>query len=93
MLGHNRRYTRETLTAAARAAGLDVEAMLPFNRFGTLAWCINGRLLRRRGFGLFQIKLLNLLTPILRLVDGVLPLPPLSLIAVLTRDDGGGRLG
>jgi len=85
VLGHSRRYTRETLTAAARAAGLEVEAMLPFNRCGTLAWYVNGRLLKRRGFGLFQIKLLNLLTPMLRVLDAVVPLPPLSLIAILKR--------
>ena len=58
--------------------------MLPFNRAGTLAWYINGRLLKRRAFGLVQVKLLNQLTPLLRRLDGVLPLPPLSLIAVLT---------
>ena len=85
VLGHRRRYTRETLTAAAEAAGLVVEQLLPFNRAGTLAWYINGRLLKRREFGLVQIKLLNQLTPLLRLLDPYLPLPPLSLIAVLKR--------
>jgi hypothetical protein len=30
-----------------------------------------------------QIRALNLLTPLLRIVDRALPLPPLSLIAVL----------
>ncbi len=90
VLGHTRRYTPDTLTAAARAAGLEVEEVRPFNRFGTLAWYINGRLLARRRFGLFQIKLLNLLTPILRALDAVLPLPPLSLIAILKRADAHG---
>jgi glycosyltransferase involved in cell wall biosynthesis len=90
VLGHRRRYTRDTLTAAVAAAGLEVKELLPFNRAGTLAWYINGRLLKRRGFGLVQVKLLNQLTPILRRIDGVLPLPPLSLIAVLTRAPGPG---
>jgi glycosyltransferase involved in cell wall biosynthesis len=85
VLGHRRRYTRETLTAAAEAAGLQVERILPFNRAGALAWYINGRLLKRREFGLAQVKLLNQLTPILRRLDGVLPLPPLSLVAILKR--------
>ena len=85
VLGHRRRYTRETLAAAAEAAGLEIEKILPFNRAGTLAWYINGRLLKRREFGLVQVKLLNQLTPLLRLLDGVLPLPPLSLIAILKR--------
>ena len=85
VLGHERRYTAASLTAAAEAAGLEVERLLPFNRVGTLAWFLNGKLLRRRSFGLLQIKLLNLLTPILRAVDRILPMPPLSLIAVLRR--------
>jgi SAM-dependent methyltransferase len=85
MLGHERRYTVATLTAAAEAAGLHVERIVPFNRVGTLAWWLNGKLLRRRSFGVPQIALLNLLTPIMRSVDRILPVPPLSLIAVLKR--------
>jgi glycosyltransferase involved in cell wall biosynthesis len=90
-LGHQRRYTEATLTAAAGAAGLEVERILRFNRVGTIAWFLNGRVLRRRTFGLVQIKLLNLLTPILRVLDGVLPLPPLSLIAIVKRGEEGRR--
>lgn len=84
-LGHKRRYTEVSLTAVAEAAGLVVERILPFNRVGTLAWFLNGKLLRRRRFGSVQIRLLGLLTPIMRLLDPYLPLPPLSLIAVLKR--------
>ena len=85
VLGHQRRYTQASLTAVAEAAGLEVERILRFNRTGTLAWFLNGKLMRRRSFGLVQIKLLNLLTPIMRALDPDLPLPPLSLIAVLKR--------
>ena len=85
VLGHQRRYTEASLTAAAEAAGLQVERILRFNRIGTLAWFLNGRIIRRRSFGLLQIKLLGVLTPIMRALDPVLPIPPLSLIAILTR--------
>jgi len=87
-LGHQRRYTEATLTAAARAAGLVVERILRFNRVGTIAWFLNGRLLRRRTFGLIQIKLLGLLAPLLRALDPYVPLPSLSLIAILRRPAG-----
>ena len=40
--------------------------MLPFNRFGTIAWYLNGRVLRRTTFGLIQIKVMNLLVPFMR---------------------------
>jgi SAM-dependent methyltransferase len=84
-LGHKRRYTPVSLTAVAEAAGLEVEQLLRFNRVGTIAWFLNGRLMRRRRFGLLQIKLLGLLTPIMRALDPYLPLPSLSLIAILKR--------
>jgi glycosyltransferase involved in cell wall biosynthesis len=82
-LGHFRRYSRASLTAAAQQAGFEVEQLLAFNRLGTYAWFVNGRILRRRTFGLFQIKMLNVLVPVARLLDRVLPTPSLSLIAVL----------
>ena len=91
-LGHCRRYTSEQLSAVAREAGFRVEQVLKFNRPGVPAWWLNGRVLHRRTFGLGQIRLLNLLTPIFRLVDPRLPLPPLSIIAILRREDGRERL-
>jgi glycosyltransferase involved in cell wall biosynthesis len=86
VLGHYRRYTTEQLVTVATSAGFRVEEMLNFNRAGVPAWWLNGRILRRRTFGLAQIRLLNVLTPIFRLVDSWLPLPPLSIIAILRKD-------
>ena len=83
-LGHHRRYTRQSLEALAREAGLEVRQIHPFNRVGTAPWWINGRLLRRRAFDPAPVLALNALTPVLRRVDGLLPLPGLSLVAVLT---------
>ncbi len=83
VLGHKRRYTEESLRRLAAGAGFEVKALLRFNRVSSLPWFLNGRILRRRHFGLFQIKMVDWLTPLFRLLDRVLPLPPLSLIAVL----------
>ena len=85
VLGHHRRYTRKQLTELVEKAGLHLEALLEFNRTGVIAWWINGRVLRRRTFGLWQIKILNLLTPLFRVLDRFLPWPPLSLIAVVSK--------
>ena len=85
VLGHQRRYTEATLRRLALDAGLEPVKIIPFNRVGTPAWWLNGKLLRRRHFGLLQIAVLNFLTPLFRLVDRVLPFPPLSLIAVLEK--------
>lgn len=81
-LGHRRRYSREQLVALGDRAGFTCERVLAFNRMGVLAWWLNGKVLRRRTFGLAQVKLLNLLVPVLRRVDRWLPLGPLSLIAI-----------
>lgn len=83
-LGHQRRYTPEKLRALAASAGFEVETILSFNRVGVIAWWLNGRLLKRTTFGILQIKVLNLLTPFFRIVDNWLPLPPLSIIAILS---------
>ena len=85
VLGHHRRYTRKQLTDLVEKAGFHLETMLEFNRFGVIAWWLNARLFRRRTFAFWQIKLLNLLTPLFRLFDNFLPLPPLSFIAVLSK--------
>jgi glycosyltransferase involved in cell wall biosynthesis len=85
VLGHKRRYSKEGLAQLAAECGFEVREIVSFNRVGTLAWTINGKLLRRRTFGLAQIMMLNMLTPLFRVVDSLLPVPPLSLIAVLTK--------
>jgi SAM-dependent methyltransferase len=85
VLGHQRRYTVDQLTSLVENAGFHLEHLLSFNRVGVVAWWLNGRILRRKTFGLWQIKMLNLLTPLFRLVDKWLPLPPLSLIAVIRK--------
>jgi SAM-dependent methyltransferase len=84
-LGHQRRYSPEQLKDVAISAGFAVDSIIPFNRVGSIAWWINCRLLHRTSFGIWQIKALNLLTPLFRLMDRWLPLPPLSIIAVLRR--------
>jgi len=86
VLGHFRRYTRERLVGVAEQAGFRVERVLKFNRPGVPAWWLNGRILNRRTFGLGQIRMLNLLTPLFRLTDSWLPLPPLSIIAILRKE-------
>ena len=85
VLGHRRRYTEETLRRAAAEAGFLTTEVLRFNRLSSLPWYLNGRILRRRTFGYFQILAVDWMTPVLRRIDRFLPLPPLSLIAVLER--------
>jgi len=73
------------LREVAEDAGFVVRDIFEFNRIGTPAWFLNGKILRRDTFGLFQIWMLDLLTPLFRRIDWLLPFPGLSLIAVLER--------
>src|SRR5207302_7846990 len=75
VLGHRRRYSKESLRALAADCGFEVKEMLEFNRIGTIGWYLNGKILRRHKFGLLQILALNAVTPLLRIVDRLLPVP------------------
>ena len=86
-LGHQRRYSKEAIRSLAHECGFEVSDIIDFNRLGSLAWFINGRVLRRRNVGRGQIVLLNLLTPLMRILDRLLPVPSLSLIAVMKRTE------
>jgi glycosyltransferase involved in cell wall biosynthesis len=87
VLGHYRRYTREQLLAACEKAGFAVETFLKFNRVGAPGWWWNGRILKKRTFGLWQMKLLNLLMPVVRRIDRFLPFPHLSWIVILRANE------
>jgi len=82
-LEHKRRYSKATLTKLAEDCGFNVVNLIELNGIGTLAWYLNGKILRRRTFGFLQIWALNVLTPLFRVVDTFIPLPSLSLIAVM----------
>jgi glycosyltransferase involved in cell wall biosynthesis len=85
VLGHERRYSRAALQRLAEDCHFQVNTIFEFNRVGTPAWFFNGKVLRRTQFGLVQIWMLDLLTPLFRRIDHLLPFPGLSLIAVLER--------
>jgi glycosyltransferase involved in cell wall biosynthesis len=89
VLGHKRRYAKDQLHELAGRCGFEIERLIEFNRIGTAAWYLNGRIMRRRRFGRLQVWLLNVLTPLLRLIDRALPLPALSLIAVMKLKGAG----
>jgi hypothetical protein len=85
VLGHERRYTRESLSAALRSAGFEIQELFDFNRATTPAWWFNGRVLRRRHFGKVQLKAMNLSVWFVRRIDRWLPWPGVSLIAIARR--------
>jgi glycosyltransferase involved in cell wall biosynthesis len=87
VLGHRCRYRKEGLAGELRATGFELEEMRDFNRVAVPGWWLNGKLLRRREFGRLQLKLFNMMVPLLRWLDPLVPCPGLGIIAVATRGD------
>ena len=88
-LGHRRRYRAGDLKLLAEQTGMRVVHLGGVNRAGSVAWWVDQRLLRKRQISFFQMKMLNLATPLLRAIDPILPLPPLTLFAVLEKPAAG----
>jgi SAM-dependent methyltransferase len=86
VLGHYRRYSEEDLRAKMERAGLRVERVLHFNRVTKPAWFINGRLLKKRAFGRFQLWVFDRMVWLWRILDGLLPWGSVSLIAFGVKD-------
>jgi hypothetical protein len=63
-------------------AGFTVERQFYFNKVGVFAWWFGNRLCRQRTLSAWQLKLYNMLTPLLRVLDRVLPITGLSTVVV-----------
>jgi SAM-dependent methyltransferase len=81
-IGHVKRYTRDQLTEELKRAGFVIDGFFDFNRSSVPGWFVNCRLLGRTRLPEVQLRLYNLLVPIMRRVDPWLPWHGLSLIAV-----------
>ncbi len=79
---HYRRYGRAELTERLAEAGFHTEHTAFFNRLGILGWYLNSVLLRRTRVPGLQLRVQNLLVPLLR-AEARLDLPfGMSLVAV-----------
>jgi SAM-dependent methyltransferase len=73
-LGHQRRYTRQSLSRLMENAGFRVERTFYFNLVGTLGWWVNARLRKAPRIPIQELRHFDRLVPILRIEDHV-PLP------------------
>lgn len=69
LLGHYRRYTRESLAAAMEAGGLKVVKLWGFNRVGGMGWRVSGKWLRNENLKPNQLRLFELGMPVIRLAE------------------------
>lgn len=81
-LGHFRRYSRRELVQKMERAGFQSETHFYFNLLGSLGWFVNSRILRRKILPRNQLRLFNLLVPLLK-VEGKIRIPfGMSLVLV-----------
>jgi len=81
-LGHVRRYDCGQFSDRLAAHGFEVEQARTMNKVGVFGWWLNGKVLKRKALSRFQIKVFNMLVPVLKYVDPLLPWRGLSLVVV-----------
>lgn len=82
VLEHRERYTTTLLRSSLQEAGFRVDELFDFNRTSVPGWFFNGRLLRRKKFSRVQLKILELMMPLVRRLDRLWPWSGLSLVGV-----------
>jgi SAM-dependent methyltransferase len=88
-IGHVKRYSREQLRLEIERAQLEVEQLFDFNRSSVPGWALNCKLVGRTRLPRAQLRLFDMLTPLVRRVDPWLPWPGLSLISVARKPGPG----
>jgi glycosyltransferase involved in cell wall biosynthesis len=82
VLGHRCRYSKEMLAEELRSTGFEIEHFRDFNHFAIPGWWLNGKVMKRRDFSRVQLKIFNMLVPVIRRLDHLAPGKGLGLIAV-----------
>jgi glycosyltransferase involved in cell wall biosynthesis/phospholipid N-methyltransferase len=81
-LGHCRRYSEAQLVKRMQQAGFAIDKVIRFNRVSRPGWWLNGKILKRRVVGRFQLKTFDRMVWLWRKIDSFLPWAPTSLIAI-----------
>jgi SAM-dependent methyltransferase len=82
-VGHFRRYTRGGLRDLLQGCGFTVEHLESMNVLGIPGWFVNGKVLRRRVMPPLQLRIYDLVAPLIAAVeDGARPPVGMSLLAV-----------
>lgn len=72
MLGHKRRYAKNTLVNRLRSAGLNIIHTQYFNLTGIGGWWFSGSILKNKSITANQLKLFKKLTSVFQLIDKII---------------------
>ncbi len=81
-IGHYRRYDKDRLRGLFEVLGYKVEECFTLNKIGVLGWWWRGKVAKQKAIGRLGLKAFNVLVPLFRLIDPILPWPGLSLVIV-----------
>ncbi len=88
-IGHYRRYDKESLRVLFENLDYQIEELFSLNKIGVLGWWYRGKVTRQKAIGRFGLKAFNLLVPLFKLIDPILPWKGLSLVIVARKPDDG----
>jgi SAM-dependent methyltransferase len=77
-IGHLRRYDEDRLQGLFAHLGYDIEELFTLNKIGVLGWWYRGKVAKQQAIGRFGLKAFNVLVPIFKLIDPLLPWKGLS---------------
>jgi glycosyltransferase involved in cell wall biosynthesis len=86
-IGHYRRYDRARLQGIFEDLGYEIEEAFTLNKIGVIGWWYRGKVARQKAIGRFGLKMFNIMVPIFRLLDPILPWKGLSLVMVARKKD------
>lgn len=86
-IGHLRRYDEDSLRKLFTSLGYQIEELFTLNKIGVLGWWYRGKVAKQQAIGRFGLKAFNLLVPIFKLIDPLLPWKGLSLVIVARKPE------
>ena len=81
-IGHYRRYDQQSLKTLVTSLDYKVEELFTLNKIGVLGWWYRGKVAKQKTIGRFGLKVFNVLVPVFKLIDPILPWKGLSLVIV-----------
>jgi hypothetical protein len=81
-IGHYRRYDKQEMCDLFTNNGYKIEECFTLNKIGVLGWWYRGKVAKQQAIGRAGLKAFNMLVPIFKLIDPLLPWKGLSLVVV-----------
>ncbi|MFU8827542.1 MAG: glycosyltransferase, partial [Brevefilum sp.] len=77
-IGHVRRYDADRLRSLFTNLGYEIEELFTLNKIGVVGWWYRGKVAKQQAIGRFGLKVFNVLVPVFKLIDPILPWKGLS---------------